>query len=285
MIVVLLAFSSALFYGVRAIFIKKGLKDSEPLAAALVNLIISSITQSLFLLISLPSIFSTEHTLYFFLAGVFICLSSVLGPIAIHRLGVSLSSPIQGSYPLFAAVIGIVILRELFSPFIYFGIGLIVMGIVSLSYKETGGVKGWRKIDLIYPLGSAIAISSASILKKVGLTILDAPLLGSLISTVTGLSLYISYLTLSKRLGKVRLTRRSFIFFSLSGISYAIATTIFTFALRIGEITIITPLVSTSTLFTTFLSYMFLRDVEILNRRMILGSILVVLGVIIITVF
>ena len=146
MIVVLLAFSSALFYGVRAIFIKKGLKDSEPLAAALVNLIISSITQSLFLLISLPSIFSTEHTLYFFLAGVFICLSSVLGPIAIHRLGVSLSSPIQGSYPLFADI-GIVILRELFSPFIFFGIGLVVMGIVSLSYKETGGVKGWKKID------------------------------------------------------------------------------------------------------------------------------------------
>jgi uncharacterized membrane protein len=178
-----------------------------------------------------------------------------------------------------------VILRELFSPFIYFGIGLVVMGIVLISYIETGGVKGWKLIDLIYPLGSAIAISSASTLKKIGLTILDAPLLGSLISTITGLSLYISYLTLSKRLGKVRLTRRSFTFFSLSGISYAIATTIFTFALRIGEVAIITPLVSTSTLFTTFLSYMFLRDVEILNRRIILGSILVVLGVIIITVF
>ena len=116
-----------------------------------------------------------------------------------------------------------------------------------------------------------------------GMNILDAPTLASFVSIVAALGLYLSFLTASRKLKNVSLNKRSLMFFSLSGISHSIALTLLAYALRLGEITIITPLVSTETLFAVFLSYLFLRDVEIMSLRTVLSAIIIFLGIIFIT--
>lgn len=285
MIAELLALFSALFYGVRGIFIKKGLRDSNPLSAALVSMLMSSITQSILLIFSFPSSIIMDAFLFFFLSGVFICVTTVLNPIGIHKLGVSINTPVQGSYPMFSTIMAIIVLREVLSPLVYVGIGLIIIGLAFLSYKG-GENSGWIRIELFYPISSAAAIAAASTLKKIGLNILYAPIALSLVSTVTALGIYLSFLIASRKLKKTMMVnKRSFAFFSLSGVSFGLATTIFAYALHIGELTRIVPLSSTEILFALFLSYIFLRDVEIINRRILLASVLVVLGIICITVY
>jgi uncharacterized membrane protein len=54
-------------------------------------------------------------------------------------------------------------------------------------------------------------------------------------------------------------------------------------ALTLGAVSVVVPLTGTAPIFVLLLSPLFLRDVEVLNRRVVLGTVLVVLGVYLIT--
>jgi uncharacterized membrane protein len=54
-------------------------------------------------------------------------------------------------------------------------------------------------------------------------------------------------------------------------------------ALGRGQLSVIIPLLNTTPLFTVFFSALFLRDVERVNLRVILGAGLMVAGVVLIT--
>lgn len=285
MIAELIAFCAALFYGFMYIFDKKGLRNSDPLSASLIRLIMSSITLSLLLLFSLPPVIRMNSVMYFFLAGAFSSITSVLMPIGIRKLGVATHAPIQCSYPLFSTIMAVVILHETFSPWVYVGTCLIIIGIVFLSYRGEGGKDGWSRIELLYPLISAVTIGATITLMKMGLTILDSPTFASFVTITAALGFYLFFLMASRKLKLSSLNKRSFVFFSLSGISWSLAATLLAYALRMGEITIITPLVSTESLFAMVLSYLFLRDVEIMSLRIVLCAIIIALGVIFITAF
>jgi len=54
-------------------------------------------------------------------------------------------------------------------------------------------------------------------------------------------------------------------------------------ALQVGTVTVVAPLVGAMPLFVLALSAVFLRDVERLSARLIVGTVLIVLGVYLIT--
>jgi uncharacterized membrane protein len=54
-------------------------------------------------------------------------------------------------------------------------------------------------------------------------------------------------------------------------------------ALGRGQLSVIIPLLNTTPLFTVFFSLLFLRGIETVNRRIILGASLMVAGVVLIT--
>ncbi len=54
-------------------------------------------------------------------------------------------------------------------------------------------------------------------------------------------------------------------------------------ALARGELSVIIPLLNTTPLFTVFFSAVFLRAVETINARIVLGATLMVAGVVLIT--
>jgi transporter family protein len=81
-----------------------------------------------------------------------------------------------------------------------------------------------------------------------------------------------------KELAQVK--KRSFIYFFLGGCATCIAWLSFFHALNIGRVAIVTPIATSYSLFTLFLSYLFLRDMERISLRIILGTILIVGGVV-----
>jgi len=54
-------------------------------------------------------------------------------------------------------------------------------------------------------------------------------------------------------------------------------------ALSLGTVSVVAPLYGTAPIFVLFLSFFFLRGVETLSRRLVLGTLLIVLGVYLIT--
>jgi len=54
-------------------------------------------------------------------------------------------------------------------------------------------------------------------------------------------------------------------------------------ALSLGQVSVVTPLNGTAPLFVLALAYLFLKDVERLSGRIVLGTVLIVLGVFLLT--
>jgi uncharacterized membrane protein len=54
-------------------------------------------------------------------------------------------------------------------------------------------------------------------------------------------------------------------------------------ALSFGTVSVVAPLASVSPIFVLALSFFFLRGIDILNRRIVLGTLLIVSGVYLIT--
>ena len=69
----------------------------------------------------------------------------------------------------------------------------------------------------------------------------------------------------------------------LSCKAYDLDDAIKSFAPAVGERTVIIPLLNTTPLFTVFFSAVFLRAVETINARIVLGAALMVAGVVLIT--
>ena len=56
-------------------------------------------------------------------------------------------------------------------------------------------------------------------------------------------------------------------------------------ALGFGAVSVVAPLTIISPIFVLLLSFLFLRGLEILNKRVVFGSVLIVFGVYLITAF
>jgi uncharacterized membrane protein len=56
-------------------------------------------------------------------------------------------------------------------------------------------------------------------------------------------------------------------------------------ALSLGQVSVVTPLAGTAPLFVLLLTYWFLRDLEALTLRLLVGTLLIVAGVVLLTAF
>jgi drug/metabolite transporter, DME family len=72
---------------------------------------------------------------------------------------------------------------------------------------------------------------------------------------------------------------RSLRYFILVGVAENAAVCLNLVALGLGTVSVVAPLVGTAPLFVLLMSFLFLRGVEALSWRVVLGVLLIVLGV------
>ena len=77
--------------------------------------------------------------------------------------------------------------------------------------------------------------------------------------------------------------REGFSFFLAAALLATAAQVLNFVALGRGELSVIIPLLNTTPLFTVLLSVVFLRKLETVNRRVVLGALLMFAGVVTIT--
>ena len=280
----IIAIFSAMGWAGDSVLVRLGTRRSNIFAAMLVSFFVSAGCVWIYLLsFSSLDFLESPAMIYFVISG---CLQPLFARALYYegltRIGVSRAGPLRGSEPLFAVAIAVIFLHERPSLLVYAGTVLIVASVWVISWQRRGQ-SNWRLIDVTFPLGAALVSAISQTLRKRGLNILPDPFVATATVTTTSLFLLAGFLLVTKRTSLIRTDRQSLLFF-VSAAFVAVSAQILNFvAIGRGELSSIIPLLNTTPLFTVVFSALFLRAVERLNTRIILGAVLMVAGVVLIT--
>ena len=280
----LIAIFSAMGWAADSVLVRLGLRQSNIFAAMLVSYVVSVTCIWTYLLFTTPLDFLRSPAMpYFLVSG---CLQPLFARAlyykALTRMGVSRAGPLRGAEPLFATAIAVSVLHEQPAVPVYVGTVLIVASVWTISAGESGSTN-WRPLDALFPLGAALVSAISQTLRKQGLNILPDPFVAAATVTSVTLTLLMIFLISTNRAGQLRMKRESFLLFfsaALVALSAQIANFI---ALSRADVSVIIPLLNTTPLFAVLFSGLFLRGMETVNPRILLGAILMVAGVVIIT--
>ncbi|MBM2805938.1 MAG: hypothetical protein HW419_3831 [Deltaproteobacteria bacterium] len=275
------SFQAALCFSISHILIRRGLVDSNAMTGSFISLSMSAVILWLAVPFFVPlSALWNPAALIFVVAGIFAPgIGRTLSYVGIEKIGVSRSVPIANSSPIFASIFAVVFLAEAWVLQNVIGTLLVIGGVIVLSMAKPAQGE-WRKIDVIYPLIGALAFGASTTLRKAGLGFINAPLLAAAVTA--GSAAIFSFTLLQIRGGKkaFKLTRRSAAWLFPAGVFNTAAMLSVFFALSHGKVVIVEPLVSSNPVTTLLLTSIFLRDVESLTLRVILGAALTVTGTI-----
>ena len=280
----LIAIFSAMGWAADSVLVRLGLRQSNIFAAMLVSYIVSVTCIWTYLLITTPLDFlRSPAMLYFLISG---CLQPLFARAlyyeALTRIGVARAGPLRGAEPLFATAIAVSILHEQPTVPVYLGTVLIVASIWAISAGQSG-TANWRLLDALFPLGAALVSAVSQSLRKQGLNILPDPFVAAATVTSVTLTLLMIFLIATKRTGELHMERQSLLFF-LGAAFIALSAQIANFmALSRADVSVIIPLLNTTPLFAVLFTGLFLRNMETISPRILLGAVLMVAGVVIIT--
>ncbi len=285
MYVELLSLLTAIGFGFSSILTRWGMRDSNPITGAMVGSLVQVLALSVIIAVNRPAEISLMGVAYFAASGL---LASALGRLlnytSIQRLGVSMSSTIIGSSPLFSTFFAAIFLAEEVTLSIFVGTVLIVGGVAVTSLKD-GNVRELLSTAILTPILAAAAYGASSVFRKLGVDLIPHAPFGAMIGAATSLASFSIYLVATGQLGLFKLTQGSRKFFVLSGLVVTVAWLSMYSAFALGKVSVVSALIGTNPLFALLLSMIFLRDTERLNMGIVLGCVSIVAGAMVITLF
>ncbi len=286
---ILLALISAFGHAFDNFFIRKGLiQTSVPMAAAYITLTMNFVFFAVLSLILLPAHFFRWDTIYVFvIAGMLApALGRALNYKGLQTLGMAIAIPIVNSDSVFSVAMALIFLHEPLSFPLVAGFLGVMTGVFLLSYesgqnKEATVQRKFRYRYILYPLTAAMCFGFSVFLRKVGLRIIDSPMLGATVTSATSWFFFSLFMVGSGHMkGIGHINKQSFLYFLLAG-GFSCATWIAYFhALNIGRVSIVGPISGCYSLITLLLSGAFLRGTERITLRIALATFLVVGGVV-----
>ncbi|MBI4522744.1 MAG: DMT family transporter [Deltaproteobacteria bacterium] len=279
----IIALLSAMGWAGDAILVRLGARTSNIFAAAFMSYFVSALCIWVYLVggSRLQSL-GSPATIYFVLSGCFQpLLARLLYYTAITRLGVSRAAPLRAISPLFALILAVIFLRERPAPIVYAGTALIVAAVWMISWTQSGE-RQWKLLDILFPVGAALVAAVSQNLRRGGLLIVSDPVAGAAVSTMTSLVLYFISLLVTGKLYLVRPEKGSFPFFMAAACIATFAQLLNYIALNLGQVSLMAPLLDSTPLFSVLFSRLFLKDLEKVTPRVVLGAVLMVAGIAII---
>jgi len=197
---------------------------------------------------------------------------------SINLLGPSRAATIRSVSPMLTALAAVLLYQEQITPLRWAAITAIVGGAALVSWTPGSGARGWLAIGVLYALGAGAAYGLRPLFLKFALDQADAPLAGSIIGAFAALIWAVA--SDRPRLGAMQLDR-SFFWFTFGGITQTTALLALTFGLNKGDVSVVYPLTAAAPLFTLAFTAIFLRGVERVTIRLVLGAVAVVTGVVV----
>ena len=279
-----LALASALLSALATIFIRAGLQRYHPYTGFWINLLVGTLGLWLAVAVSGGPGHPTLWSLAFFvLAGL---IGTVVGRLlrffSIQAVGPSISAALVNLNPLVSTGLAILILGERVTPMILAGTLVTIAGTTLLSL---GGRRiGVRAALLLLPLGSACCFGTVAVLRKLALDGAGV-VIGAAANVTAAFVTFTAFLMISGQGAAMACRGRSLVYFVLAGIAENLSVFLVLVALGFGAVSVVTPLANISPIFVLLLSMVFLRESEILNARLVAGTVLIVIGAYFITAF
>ena len=281
----LIALAAAISYATSGIAAKRGLRYSTPITVTLVSVTVHAATlwSALLLTGGIPQV--TWWVLFLFaLTGTLQPIVRLLTYFGIHYVGASRGTTLRSSHPLFSTTLAIVFLGEQASLAIIAGTILIVAGIGLISWQPEAQRGSFHWAHLGYPLGAALLAGISHPLRRYALNLANDPLYFAAIIGVVSLTWLASYIVLPTRAEQPVWNRQSIGWFLMAGVFETLGILLVIVALSRGQVVIVSPIVATSPLWILVGTWFFLRGIESLTLRTILGAVCVVAGTIAISV-
>lgn len=275
------ALLTALTFACSNVLVKGGFRYSTPLTATFVSLVIHSVLLWI-------AVFATGGIPPVAFAGVAaIVITGLLQPgirhfhyTGIHKLGTSRAVTLRNSYPFLTVVAGIVFLGEPLTLIGILGTLLVVAGIILTSWRIDQNVPSFRWGFLFYPVVTVLLTTIVHPLRRYALLQSHEPLFfAALVGPVALLSFAAFYVSPACE-EKLVWDRRAFWPLVISGICETLAVLFMLIAFASGPVYIVSPISATVPIWTMILAAIFLRDLEQFTKASVLGSLLVVIGVI-----
>jgi drug/metabolite transporter, DME family len=281
----LIALAAALSYATSGIAAKRGLRYSTPITVTLVSVTVHAATLWTALLLTggIPKV-SWWVLFLFALTGTLQPIVRLLTYFGIHYVGASRGTTLRSSHPLFSTTLAIVFLGEQVSLAIIAGTILIVAGIGLISWQPEAQSGSFRWAHLGYPLGAAFLAGISHPLRRYALNLANEPLYFAAIIGVVSLTWLASYIVLPTGTEQPVWNRQSLGWFLMAGVFETSGILLVIIALSIGQVVIVSPIVATSPLWILVGTSLFLRGIERLTLRTVLGAVCVVSGTIAISV-
>ncbi len=230
-----------------------------------------------------PEVLRDPRLLVFCAIGLFVPgLSRLLLILSVQKVGASRSSSIRATGPLLATLGAILWLGETPSVLNLIGILMIVTGGFSLSKKSRGETL-WHRRDLIFPLAGTFLTAMRDVAVRYGLSGFPYAITGAWVSTSVSFCVVLLYWRMKRPADEGAPPLKAWLYFGGLGVAVTVGLTTLFIALTFGEVVIVSPVTGTTPLFTLMLSAVFLRDLERLTVPIIMGSLLLVAGVVLLS--
>ncbi|MHB8155477.1 MAG: DMT family transporter [Candidatus Omnitrophota bacterium] len=281
---ILLAFLMTLITASSNVILKKGFSKIEPFIAVYLSVVISTVFLWILTFIFVPKSYFLNYKAIIVFAGIGCFAPALIRTwtyYGIHKLGAGRAAPLRALTPFFAIIMAIFFLKESPRPGIFFGILLIVSGVVLLSKKENSDFTHWKQTHLFYPIAAAVLAGCAANLRKYGLNLMPQPIFASTIAASSSLLILTVYVFL-------RYKKEDILFFQhknelkllfIAALLTTIGEIVDLSALLYGKVSLVVPIFAVTPLAVVFLSRIFLKNHEIVTARLVCASILIILGI------
>lgn len=279
--------ATAALWGLGAVVARVGMVKARP---ALVNLVGVLVALPILLGIFVGtgqslSGFSASWDLLAVLVGVAFC-SQALGPLlnydSIRFIGASRSVTISSTRIVFSTALGIVLLREGLGLSEAIGAGLIAASILAVTGGpgEKGGGRGFRTgRGASEAVASALVFSVGNVLVRVAAVGVGSPAGANLLADLFAVPMLLSMVAVDVRGQPPQdIDSKTWKLLILTGVVFALASYTFFVALSVAPVVYVIPLSSSSPIFTIVFSWLAIRGMENVNKRLVLGAIMAIIG-------
>lgn len=277
----LIALAAALSYAISGISAKRGLRYSTPITVTLVSVAIHAVALWTALLIyrGIPEV-SWWVLFLFVVSGLIQPILRFLTYAGIHHVGAAAGTTLRGSHPLFSTTLAILLLGEPLTLPILLGTILIVAGVGLISWQGDNKPANFRWWYLAYPLSAAFLAGVSHPLRRYSLGLANEPLYLAAVIGMVALPWLASATLLPGQKQKPVWDRRALMPFLMAGTFETLGIVLVIAALSVGQVVVVSPIIATSPLWITLGTWLFLRDIEKLTLRTVLGALCVVAGTI-----
>jgi len=204
-----------------------------------------------------------------------------------QTIGAARSGSLRATHPFWAGLIAISLLGEELTLPVFLGNVTVVGGIAAISRESARATgdkadsPGWY---VLVPLAAAVMAGIAFPLRRAALILTPEPVFFTAVTGTVGLALLGITQVVPGLAQRYVWDRRAFWPFVAAGLFEGVSAGGILYALSAGEVVVIAPITATLPMWIVLGTVIFLRDMERVTRRTVLGTVLVVTGIILVSV-